>query len=511
MKLRAARPSDFGDVDALIVPMFEGAEAPRILGRALRSTIERVHGETGGRKLYATATHVAGERGLPGRIVTVHAGGAADWSVERARNVAAAGVKALWRSTAKKVAVVLESAGIGAERAAQATAEGVIYSMWRPEVHRSAPAERRLPPLATVLLVTEDKADLRAAVVRGQAVGTAVNTARRLANEPANKMTPTLLADEARAIGKASGVAVEVLDREACRRLGMHSYLSVAQGSHEPPRFIVMRHRGRGGRGYYGAAGGGAGRSGAAKRSRTTYDVAFVGKGITFDSGGISIKPAEGMHHMKADMTGAATVIAAIGAVASLGLEVNVLAVAPCTENLPGGGATKPGDVFTSMSGRTVEVINTDAEGRLVLIDGVTYAQREGAKRVVDVATLTGAIAVALGNHFTGLFGRPDAFVEEVRSAGAAAGDRLWPMPLTDEYREEIRSEIADIVNSAGREGGAIKGAAFIDAVVEEGIEWAHLDVASTYWSDKDRPHSPKGPQGPAVRTLIELAARAAR
>jgi leucyl aminopeptidase len=190
---------------------------------------------------------------------------------------------------------------------------------------------------------------------------------------------------------------------------------------------------------------------------------------------------------------------------------VNVIGVAPCTENLPGGGATKPGDVFTSMSGKTVEVLNTDAEGRLVLIDGLTYAQREGAKRVVDVATLTGAIQIALGSHFTGLFGRPDAFVEEVRAAGEAAGDRLWPMPLTDEYREEIRSEIADIVNSAGREGGAIKGAAFLDAVIEDGTEWAHLDIASTFWSDRDRPQSPKGPQGPAVRTLIELAERAAR
>ena len=303
-------------------------------------------------------------------------------------------------------------------------------------------------------------------------------------------MTPTILAEEARALAKEHGVEIEVFDRERCRKLGMNSYLSVAQGSHEPPRFIVMRYHGRGGRGY---------------------DIAFVGKGITFDSGGISIKGAEGMHRMKADMTGAASVIAAIAAVARLGTKANVLAVAPCTENLPGGGATKPGDVFTSMSGRTVEVINTDAEGRLVLVDGVTYPEREGARRVVDVATLTGAIQIALGLHFTGLFGRPDSFVEEVRAAGTAAGDRLWPMPLTDEYREEIRSEIADIANSAGREGGAIKGAAFIDSVVEKGTDWAHLDIASTYWSDKDRPHSPKGPQGPAVRTLIELAARAAR
>jgi leucyl aminopeptidase len=311
-----------------------------------------------------------------------------------------------------------------------------------------------------------------------------------MANEPANKMTPTIVAQEARALAKEAGLDIEVLDRKKCESLGMFSYLSVAQGSHQPPQFIVLRYRGRGG---------------------TGYDLGLVGKGITFDSGGISIKPAEGMHHMKADMTGAASVIAAMTAIGTLKPKVNVIAVAPCTENLPGGGATKPGDVFTSMSGKTVEVINTDAEGRLVLVDGISYVQREGATRVVDVATLTGAIAIALGNHFSGLFGRPDSFVDEVRRVGAEAGDRLWAMPLTDEYRNEIKSDIADIMNSAGREGGAIKAAAFLDAAVEKDTEWAHLDIAGTFWSDRDRSHAPKGPQGPSVRTLIALAERYAR
>ena len=213
---------------------------------------------------------------------------------------------------------------------------------------------------------------------------------------------------------------------------------------------------------------------------------------------------------MKADLTGAASVIAALGAAASLGLAANVIGVALLTENLPGGGATKPGDVFTSMSGKTVEVINTDAEGRLVLIDGLTYAQREGARRVVDIATLTGAIHIALGDHFSGLFGKPEAFVAEVLAASKGAGDRFWPMPLTDDFREEVRSDIADLRNSAGRHGGAIKAAAFLDAVIEDGVEWAHLDIASQDWFDRDRPYSPKGPQGPGVRTLIALAIAAA-
>ena len=483
MRFRATRPSEFAEVDVVVVPLFDDKRLPQKgLVRATRAVVERIAGEAGTAKLYNVTTHF-GEK--TGRIVVVGAGKRAEYVAERARGIASAAVKSLWRSNARRVAFFVAAEGIGAESASQSTVEGVIYAMWRPEAHRSRPEERRLPKLTDITLLVDG--DVKKVLRRGEVVGEAVNTARRLSNEPANLMTPSLLADEARAIAKATGLEVEVLDRKRCKALGMNSYLSVAQGSHEPPQFIVLRHKGRGGRGF---------------------DVAFVGKGITFDSGGISIKPAEGMYHMKADMTGAATVIAAMGAIARLDPKANVIGIEPCTENLPGGGATKPGDVFTSMSGRTVEVINTDAEGRLVLVDGVTYAQRQGARRVVDVATLTGAIQIALGHHYAGLFGRPQAFVDEVRRVGTEAGDRLWPMPLTDEYRDEIRSDVADITNSAGREGGASKGAAFIDAVVEDGVEWAHLDIASTYWSDKDRPHSPKGPQGPAVRTLVALAER---
>ena len=492
MKLRATPPSEFAAVDVVVVPLFDDQRLPaKGLTRATRAIVERIAAEPGSAKLYGVTTHY-GEK--PGRIVVVGAGRRAEYVPERARGVASAAVKSLWRSNARSVAFFVAHEGIGAEAASQSTVEGVVYAMWRPEVHRSRPEERRLPKLAEVTLLVEG--DVKAAIRRGQIVGDAVNLARRLANEPANLMTPSHLAAEARALAKETGLGVEILDREACRTLGMNSYLSVAQGSHEPPQFIVLRHQGR------------AGKSDKSEKSKKSVDIAFVGKGITFDSGGISLKPAEGMYHMKADMTGAATVIAAMGAIARLGLRANVIGVAPCTENLPGGGATKPGDVFTSMSGRTIEVINTDAEGRLVLVDGLTYVQRQGARRVVDVATLTGAIQTALGHHFAGLFGRPAAFVEEVRRVGTEAGDRLWPMPLTDEFRDEIRSDVADITNSAGPAGGASKGAAFLDAVIEDGVEWAHLDIASTYWSDKDRPQSPKGPQGPAVRTLVALAER---
>ena len=479
MKFRVVRPAALGAVDAIVVPLASDGTAPGGLPRAVKTVVDRIaKSETGAGRLYGVTTH----HGEP-RVVVVGIGRAAELDAERAHNFAAAGIKSLWRSSAKRVAIVLPQGHIGEDRAAQSAVEGAIYAMWRPEAHRTREEERRLPPIDSVLLVTDKPAT--AAIARGQAIGEAVTLQRRLANEPANKMTPTILANEARALAKDTGVQIEVLDVDRCRALGMGSYLSVAQGSHEAPRFIVMRYRGRGGKGY---------------------DLGLVGKGITFDSGGISIKPADNMHHMKADMTGAASVIAAIGAVAKIGAKVNVIAVAPCTENLPGGGATKPGDVFTSMSGKTVEVINTDAEGRLVLIDGITYAQREGATRVVDVATLTGAISIAIGPYFIGLFGRPQSFVDTVRATATEAGDRMWQMPLTAEYRDDIKGEVADIRNSAGREGGAIKAAAFLEAAVEDGTEWAHLDIAGVFWSDRDRPYAPRGPQGPSVRALVALA-----
>jgi len=485
MRFRAVRPSQLGKVDAIIVPLFAGAEPPAWLSRPTRAAIARLlKEEQGVTRLYGVNTLHEEPR-----VVIVGAGKPGELDAERARNIASAGIRALWRSSVRKVGIAIAPDSIGEERVAQAAVEGAIYGMWRPEAHRTREEERRLPNIDQVLLVTEKA--VADAIERGSAVGDATNVARRLANEPANRMTPTLVAEAAKELAKEAGVRIEVLDADRCRALGMGSFLSVAQGSHEPPRFVVMRHRGRGGSGY---------------------DLGLVGKGITFDSGGISIKPADNMHHMKADMTGAASVIAALAAIGKLGLKVNVIGVAPCTENLPGGGATKPGDVFTAMSGKTVEVINTDAEGRLVLVDGITYAQREGAKRVIDVATLTGSIAVGLGQHFSGLFGKPDSFVAIVRETASAAGDRMWPMPLTDEYRDEVKGEVADIRNSTGaRAGGAITAAAFLESAVDEGTEWAHLDIAGTFWFERDRPHAPKGPQGPAVRTLIALAERYAQ
>jgi leucyl aminopeptidase len=487
LQFRTVGAPDAAQLDALIVPVFKEGDAASGTPAADRETAEWVAREQGSPKIFATTTHLRRtDSGEPTRLVTVAAGRRDEYDIQRAWEVVSAGVRALWASTAKTVGVVLETEALPAAEAVQAAVEGTHFALWRPDTHRTLEEEDPLPPIEQVLLVTGDAdVDGEDAISRGTAVGEAVNWARSLANEPANLMTPTHVAKEATELASATGLTIEILEEDECRAMGMGSYLSVAHGSDEPAKFIVLRHNGRGGDGY---------------------DLGVVGKGITFDSGGISIKPAADMHLMKDDMSGAAAVLAAAGAIAKLNLPLNLIAVAPCTENLPGGHATKPGDVFTSLSGKTVEVINTDAEGRLVLIDGVTYAERQGATRILDVATLTGAIAVALGRHYAGIFGRPDGFVEAVRRAGEASGERLWPMPMSDEYRDDVRSDIADLRNSAGREGGAIYGAVFIEGGVGQQIEWAHLDIAGVAWYESDRTFSPKGPQGPAVRTIVELA-----
>jgi len=293
-----------------------------------------------------------------------------------------------------------------------------------------------------------------------------------------------VFADRAATIAMDAGVDVEILDELAIERLGMGLVLGVARGSAEPPRVIVLRHEPAG-----------------APRSPV---LGLIGKGITFDTGGISIKPAEGMERMKDDMAGGAAVVCAMRAISLLNAPIRVVGVVPTTENMPGGRALKPGDVLTGAAGKTVEVTNTDAEGRLILGDGLWYARQLGATHLVDVATLTGACVVALGKIASGLFGRPDGWRDIVRDVALRAGDRCWPMPLYDEYFDQMRSEIADMVNSGGRAGGACTAAAFLKEFTG-GLPWAHLDIAGTAWADEAKPHQPKGPIGIAVRTLAQL------
>jgi leucyl aminopeptidase len=322
-------------------------------------------------------------------------------------------------------------------------------------------------------------------VERGRVLGQSSNLARELANEPANTLTPREFVRRAAAIAAEAGVAVEVLDEHRIAELGMGLLLGVSRGSSEPPRLLVLRYE----------------PPGAADRPV----LGLVGKGITFDTGGISMKSADGMERMKDDMAGGAAVACAMRALALLKAPIRVIGVVPAAENMPGGRAIKPGDILKSAIGKTVEVTNTDAEGRLILADGLWYARQLGATHLVDIATLTGACVVALGKITSGLFGTPTSWVEHVRRVADRAGDRVWPMPLFDEYREQLKSDIADFTNTGGRPGGSITAALFLKEFVGD-LPWVHMDIAGTAWIEEARPYLPKGPSGVGVRTLAELA-----
>ena len=385
---------------------------------------------------------------------------AADASPKAFHKALQAGLALLKTGGAKSLAV----AAIGgdalteahAEVLAAAVADAVyLYRHTKP----SAPAASQLA--TTRLLCSKAEATtLNHALQRGAAIAEGCTLARELANRPANHCTPTVLADQARSLGKQFGLKVEVLDRKDCEKLGMGSFLAVAQGTEEPPRFIVMR--------YNGAA-------------KTQAPVVLVGKGITFDTGGISIKPSAEMDEMKYDMGGAASVLGTVHAVASLKAKVNLIGVIPATENMPSGTAIKPGDVVTSLSGQTIEILNTDAEGRLVLCDALTYVERFKPAVVVDIATLTGACVIALGHVRSGLFSADDALAAELLAAGEAALDPAWRMPLDDEYDEALKSSYADMANVGSRAGGAVTAAMFLKRYTAK-FPWAHLDIAGTAW-----------------------------
>jgi leucyl aminopeptidase len=315
-------------------------------------------------------------------------------------------------------------------------------------------------------------------------LGDASNLARELVNEPGNLLTPREFAERTATVACRAGLSVEVLDEGALASLGMGLLLGVARGSAEPPRLIVIRHQ----------------PAGAPDRPV----LGFVGKGVTFDTGGISLKPADGMERMKDDMAGGAAVACAMRAAAALGAPIRIVGVIPAAENMPGSRAIRPGDILTSASGKTVEVVNTDAEGRLLLADALWYAQRLGATHLMDIATLTGACTVALGRVTSGLFGAPDSWVAHVRQVADRAGDRAWPMPLFEEYAEGLRSEVADLVNAGPRGGAAITAAMFLKEFTG-GLPWVHMDIAGTAWLEEAKPFQPKGASGAGVRTLAEL------
>ena len=485
--LSAASPADI-DTELLAVPIFEEDEASgdlRALDAATGGALLRARQsqELRGKLFEQVITPVINGWHV-GRIAFIGAGKRAEFSLERVRRLASAASLGARERRVQRFGW-LNRGELPLLKAVQAATEGIVLSAYSQDRYKSG--ERGAPPIDQALIAVSggDRSELEAAINRGRVLGESSNIARELSNEPSNVLTPITFAKRAAEICEAAGLAVDILDERDIESLGMGLLLGVARGSAEPPRVIVMRHR-----------------PAAAPQAPV---LGLVGKGITFDTGGISIKPADGMERMKDDMAGGAAVVCAMRAIGLLKAPINVIGIVPTTENMPGGRAMKPGDVLTSASGKTVEVINTDAEGRLILGDGLWYAQKLGATHLVDVATLTGAAVVALGKITSAVFGQPDPWVEVVRRTVEEAGDRCWPMPLYDEYADQLRSEIADMLNTGGRPAGACTAAMFLKEFAA-GLPWAHLDIAGTAWFDDAKPWMVKGATGVAVRGLAELA-----
>jgi leucyl aminopeptidase len=462
------RPVAEIEADALIVPVFEGRRPDRFGAAEWHDS-----GEITGKAGEMTLLHRAPGSGAA-RVLLAGAGPEAKFDANAMRKLAGTAVRFLKAKSLKQVALLVES---GDEFAASAV-EGALLGNFDPDRHRTG--DRKQAESFTIVGNVSDTA-----VQRGRIVGEAQNFTRTLVNEPGNLLTPAKIAEAARAMASAHGLECETLDEAKMRELGMGALLGVAQGSAEPPVFVVIRYR------PATAAGG--------------VHLGLVGKGVTFDTGGISIKPADGMEKMKYDMAGGATMIGAMQAIAQLKPAIPVTAFIPCVENMPGSRAQRPGDIVTALSGKTIEVINTDAEGRLILADALVYARRQGCTHLVDAATLTGAIVVALGHLRLGLFSNDDGLRDRVLAASDAEGERAWPMPLDDDYKDYLKSAFADLANVGGRWGGAITAAMFLREFAET-TPWVHLDIAGTAWLDEEKPHLAKGPTGLPVRTMIRLA-----
>lgn len=423
---------------------------------------------------------------LPARLVAVVGlGKQGEVTVDRVRDAAAEGCRALRKLGCTSIGLTLlgaGTAGIDERASARAIAEGAGLGLYTFTKYKAPEG----PDVDVVRLVVRETAAISAleqAVQTGVVLSEATNLARDMVNEPANYMTPSRMAQVAQDIAATHGLAATVLERDDMVSLGMGALLGVAQGSAEPPKFIRLDY------------------SGAELAAART---AFIGKAITFDSGGISIKPSEGLHEMKDDMAGGASVIAALMAIARLQLPTNVTALIPATENLPGGRAFRPGDVLKAMNGKTIEIMSTDAEGRLILADALSYAVREKMTPLIDIATLTGACRIALGNSYSGVFSNDENVVRRFMAAADFAGEKMWRMPLADEYRELNKSLIADIKNTGNRYGGAITAALFVSEFAGS-VPWLHADIAGTSNSSKDSGVIVKGATGVPVRTLCEF------
>ena len=475
------------DTDLVIISAFEGqASAIGNWSAATGGELDRAVGsnEFSGKLFETFLTPIVAVGYRARRLAAIGLGEQRDFTIERARRVSTAVGLMARQKKIGRLAFACEGV-LDAPEMIQAIAEGLTLAEFDGGQYKTAGYDRFSLRSPGIIVKDGSRETAAAAARRGRIIGEHCNMARQLDNEPGNALTPSVFAERLAEIARGGGLSVEVLDHTELDRLGMGMLLGVGRGSVEPPRLVAIRYEPSG--------------------APPAPVLGLVGKGITFDTGGISIKPALDMDRMKDDMAGGAAVACAMRAIAVLETGVRAVGVIPIAENMPGGRAIRPGDVLKSASGKTVEVVNTDAEGRLILGDALWYAQKLGATHLIDIATLTGAISVALGRITTGLFGTPASFVEHVRAAAERAGDRSWPLPLFEEYKDDLRSEIADMVNTAGRMGGAITAAMFLKEFTG-GLPWIHLDIAGTAWADENKPFMPKGPTGVGVRTLVEVA-----
>ncbi|MBV9149693.1 MAG: leucyl aminopeptidase [Candidatus Eremiobacteraeota bacterium] len=473
---------------ALALPIFAGGDLSSVaktIDDALGGAVAEVlsSGEISGKPFELALVHAKGQP--YSRVLLVGLGEKEKFEPYLLARYAGAAVRYLGKRKVTNIAFVLPENVKGNESAAAGfVVEGALTGTIDTSIYQNDPDRTIKVEQISLLAEGFDRAALERGAARGQIIGEAVNAARRMALTPANDMTPTHLAARARELAQEANLEIDVLDEDRMRSLGMGSLLSVAQGSDQPATLTVLTYKGD---------------------PSSKEVLALVGKGITFDSGGISIKPAEKMHEMKYDMSGAAAVIAAMSAIGKLRPKINVIGIAPATENLPGPGATKPGDIFRAMNGKTIEVINTDAEGRLILADGLCYAAKLGATKIVDAATLTGACVIALGHAASAAMGNNEAFVQEFLTAAKPTGERYWEMPLYEDYSTAVKSEIADLSNSAGRPAGTLTAGAFLKAFVDN-TPWIHLDVAGTAYLDNESAWQAKGPTGTPVRAFVALA-----
>ena len=474
--------------DVLVVPLRGGSDALKgdaaILSPYYQAAIAKMveNGEFNGKANETAVIHLSG---VPRKLVLVGLGAAASLTTEKIRQAAGAGMRTALKGNVASVAVSMTfDSELDPVACAQAVVEGGMLAAYRFDRLKSDAKALGLAEIVVAVSNGTAVSPVQQGVDKGVIMAEATMLARDLVNLPGNMMTPTHMAEAAQKIAFEGGLSCEVLEENDMQALGMGALLGVSQGSAQPAKLIVLKYEG----------------------STPDEVLALVGKGLTFDSGGISLKPGEGMHLMKNDMSGGAAVLCAMKAIGHLKPARSVLGIVACSENLPSGTALKPGDVVTAMNGKTIEILNTDAEGRLILADAVAYAVTLGAKRIVDAATLTGACGVALGpNIYSAVVANDDALVADIMQAAALAGERFWRMPGDDDYKELFKSTVADLQNTGGRLGGVMTGGLFIGEFVGE-TPWAHLDIAPTAFADKEKHYQGKGATGVAVRTLAELA-----